>query len=109
MDIRNLYKRYEDLPYFKKGFRRVIEDHLGVIANEAFTYHEVTPVDAYRFNGNFYGLLSVIGVPFELYWVTLRLNQMTHPNQYRESVKAIKLPDEDYIYSLLSIHRTIRA
>lgn len=59
-----------------------------------YEYEEVVvnPMDAYRFQGNLYGLFKEIGVPDKLLSFALYLNGYTNPCQYDGKQVNFKIP-----------------
>lgn len=108
MNMLTAYKDKDKNPFFGDEFRQVIEDHLGLIASNG-SIVEVSPVNQYRFNGNFYGLLAEIElVPYEMYWITMRCNQFVNPVDYREGKDSIVIPNIEIVYSIFNTFNTRR-
>ncbi len=93
--------------YHDPAFRRVLEEHLHLIRNlSANSIAAVTPMQALRYKGDFYGLLNEFDVPDYLKWVTLRVNGFISPADSHEQVAALILVDQQYIRRLYNTHRT---
>ncbi len=53
----------------------------------------VEPGMAYKYQGNFYGLLKELGrVPVNAYLYALYINGLTNPNNFDGEAKSIKIP-----------------
>lgn len=93
--------------YYEPAFRRVLEEHLHLIRalanNRVVT---ITPMQALRYKGDFYGLLNEFDVPDYLKWVTLRVNNFISPADGHENLTAVLLVDQQYIRRLYNTHRT---
>lgn len=61
--------------------------------NRHFGFKEafVEPNVAYRFQGNFYGLLRELNIDLHLYLPTLYVNGFTNPVDFKGSEKSIKI------------------
>lgn len=106
--------------YDSLSFRQMIEDHLPIIrANKCATI-QIEPVQADRYNGNFYGLLNtlkmidtsdtsktdrqVTPLPIYMYWIALRCNGFYSPLDFDGSQTQILIPEIRYISELLNTH-----
>ncbi len=93
--------------YHEPAFRRVLEEHLNIIKNlDANRVVTVSPMQALRYKGDFYGLLNELDVPDYLKWITLRVNGFISPGDSHEQVAALTIVDQQYIRRLYNTHRT---
>lgn len=77
-------------PYNEWNDRLIYMDYV----NKKYEYKEVatTPIDAYRFQGNLYGLFKTLGVPQNLFFYTMYLNGYTNPHNYEGKKLVFKVP-----------------
>ena len=70
--------------------RLLYTDHI----NRNYNYQQVAvaPIEAYRFQGNLYGLFRVLGIPASLYVYAMYLNGYTNPTNYDGSKTNFKVP-----------------
>lgn len=93
--------------YYSAPFRDVIEQHLTYLI--ASNTHElaVDPHIAFKYKADFYGLLQYLGVAPQMWWVVLRVNNMTTPADYTEEMLSILIPDFNEIEKLRTSYTTI--
>lgn len=62
--------------------------------NKKYQYKEVAamPIDAYRFQGNLYGLLKYLGVTQNLLFYTMYINGYNNPLNYDGKKLVFKVP-----------------
>ena len=58
-----------------------IEDHLTHLSNSAIIT-TVTPLTAYKYEGDFHGLLDTLGVTIQHHYAITRLNGLNTPQDY---------------------------
>lgn len=65
-------------------------DHI----NRKYTYQQVAvaPIEAYRYQGNLYGLFRALGISSSLFAFALYLNGFTNPSNYDGSKTTFKVP-----------------
>lgn len=81
--VSQLAREPGDALFYDPGFRRMIETHLVMLRNtENIRSDVIDPNIVYKYQGDFYGFLGSLGVPMEQFWVYLRFNDMTHPEQF---------------------------
>ncbi len=69
--------------FMTEGFLREIEFHLEYLKTHPETVvFTVTPVEAQKFEGDFYGLCQVFNIPRELHQIALRVSGFEHPLDY---------------------------
>lgn len=93
--------------YFEPMFRKVLEEHLKIIKEQSnLTTVTITPIQALRYKGDFYGLLNELGVPDYLKWITLRVNDMISPSDANSDISMVVMIDPQYIRRIYNTHRT---
>lgn len=94
--------------YDNANFRKVLEDHMTYLRNDPDTKRQdIPPGYAYRFEGNFYGLLTAYNVEFQLHWVVLRMNDMTHESQATRDLRFFIHPDPQKVAAILQVFSTV--
>jgi len=79
-------KAGEDL-YYDPDFRLVVESALNVLINRAAAVDDI-PLDLYyQYEGDFYGYLTEIGILPNMFFILLRMNGMTNPNQFAKEMR----------------------
>ena len=88
---------------YSSGFRNLIENHLPMLRQDASTtLVSLIPYDEYRYVGDFYSLLHHLKVTQDLFWITLRLNNLHSPINYAGDLQHIVIPSKTKIKSLLT-------
>jgi hypothetical protein len=97
-----------DALYYDEGFRRVLEDHrvyLRTVGNVKRV--TIQPGLAYRFEFNFYGLLKFHSVPQYLWWIIMRMLEMTSPDQMTRNLPLYFFPDESILTQIRGFHASL--
>jgi len=105
-----------DVVYYDPKFRTIIETHLSILRRPGMSGEQIIePSLIHQFEGDFYGLLTHLGVRPSLWWIYLRVNGMESPNQfggqlhdpYREHYRfTLKLPPDEFITNLRTLFLT---
>ena len=102
MQINQYQQAVGNIQYRSKSFRQLIETHLSWLnLSRNKEIREIPSEAALRWRGDFYGLLSEIGVESELHWVTLRLNGYRASTEFADIPLTISVPDKEVIRTLL--------
>lgn len=92
-----------DTNMYSLGFRNLVENHLSLIRILPGT--RILPIDSkkeHSFRGDFYNLLlNEFGIRQDMFWIVLRVNNLTSPLDYDGSLKYITLPNRSDIEFLL--------
>lgn len=105
--LASLVKPRGDNLYHTEGWRNFIETYMRVLReSEATTPVLIQNEDAFKYEGDFYGLLQNNSVPAEFHWIVMRLNEMTHPGDYEMTRTQLLFPNYEQIRNLMSIYRT---
>ena len=91
--------------YLSEGFKRLLEDHIPYIKSTRLQAYAITEEQNERAVGDFYSLLLEEKVPIELHWITLRINDMTTPADYKGNYAQFAVPAISTISSLLQKYR----
>ena len=93
--------------FYSREFRIVIEDHLSILKN---TLNSKTIIiknaDAFKYEGDLYGLLSNYAVPIQYHWIAMRMNNYTSPTQFTKEVGILLVPIETTIERIKSVFNT---
>lgn len=94
--------------YYSDSFRAVIEDHMTFLRTHPQTYRKsVTSAQAYKFEGDFFGLLQEINEPSQFHWIILRMNKLTSPVYSTDDITSILVPSGDVVERLRSVYMNI--
>ena len=94
--------------YESEGFKAMLENELPALkASAVGRVRTISPVDASRFEYDLYGLLRVIHVDDHYHWITMRINGLMSPCDYRANMTTIYIPDTSLVDSLYSLYLTI--
>lgn len=84
--VSDIAKDPGDQLFYDPGFRRMIETHLVMLRNMNDLRSDVIdPNTIYKYQGDFYGFLGSLGVPMDQYWLYLRFNGLTNPEQFGQA------------------------
>lgn len=92
-----------DTLYSDRLVHHRVEDHLKLLKDTATT-KILDDYQRHRFENDFFNLLSLLGVPSYAYYATMRINDLTHPNQYLVGVEEILLPNLENLRWVHDIH-----
>lgn len=89
--------------YYSDNFRVTIESCLDVLRTRNASRRSVESSTAYKYEGDFYGLLLDMNVDSRYHWVYLRVNGLSNPTQYTmDSASTLVVPDHTFIDNLAS-------
>ncbi len=95
--------------FYDPGFRVVLEDHMSYLrTNDQTNVLNVSVGDAHRYESDFYGYLRNNGVPANLFWVCLRMNKMSDPNEFGDKFQIVLVPDINVVERIRQSHMTTR-
>lgn len=86
--------------FSSKNYTRLNDELLILDRIDLENKFEAIVVDAdqaYRYEGNFYGLLNHLNVPEDLFLQTLYVNRLTHPTEYKSNFRVLKIPTKPKI------------
>lgn len=85
------------------SFRNLIENHLPYLRTHSATVPTLIEDNiADKYMGDFYQLLNYLKVNQELFWVTLRVNNLLSPLDYDGSLTTVLIPSSSVIHTLLN-------
>lgn len=107
MALTDVLQVSDSVGYFDPKFRQVLEEHLALIkAQPNNRTMSLTPIQALRYKGDFYGLLNEFQIPDYMKWITLRVNGFISPSDGHENIGIVTLVDPQYIRRIYNTHRT---
>ena len=87
-------------------FKSMLEDHLGYIRATKLRTIEPTDEENLRAEGDFLSILQDRKIDPDLYWITMRLNDLRSPYEYKGNFTIIYLPEKSVILNLLQRFKT---
>jgi hypothetical protein len=106
MRLNSFLPQYEDV-YFDPRFLTVIESHLTYLRSlPDNSFLTVTDLLAYKYEGDFYGLLFELGVPHYLHQIVLRINGYSSSADYKSEMHPIVMPKESAIQLIANTFQT---
>jgi hypothetical protein len=106
MKINNL-KPQPDKHYFEHNFMILLESHLSFLKNSTnMAVKEITQLQAYKYEGDFYGLLDDIGIPKIFHYITGIVNDYPSSSDFKGDRVYILLPNISDIQGIMQIYRT---
>ena len=97
-----------DARYYSAHWHRVVESHLQWI--RSLPNNQVVRVQdavAYKYEGDFMGLLQELRIPMELHWVAMRLNGYTSPTDYTYDRTSLFIPNPTTISRIFTTFVTV--
>lgn len=95
--------------FYEPAFRQIVEDHLTWLQNHSTTETtQIKPRIAHACDGDFYCVLDHYDIPREFQWITLRVNAMNSPLEYRSDQETMLLCAPNTIQRLTKVYRSNR-
>lgn len=93
--------------YWSEEFQTMIESHLAWLKNHPTTYTiAVDDGDAYKYEGDFYGLLAAYRVPTQYHWVVMRMNGLRATTDYDSTKDSLLIPSYQTLADLVQVFAT---
>lgn len=73
--------------FYDPAFRLMIETHINILRTENITRQAIPENHYYQYEGDFYGYLVGEGVPANLHWIYLRVNNMYNPSEFAKDLR----------------------
>lgn len=90
--------------YYDRLFRVVIEDHMTFLREHPQTSMiEVSSYLAYKYEGDFFGLLEQLNQPAQFHWIIMRMNKLTSPVYSENTINSVLVPAVDVIERIRSV------
>jgi len=98
MNINRLMKNSGPSIYYDDSFRVVLETFVpSLIVSQDTTQISVSEQAAYKYESDFFGLLSEFNIPVHLHWLVMRMNNLTSPFDSTLLYNLLLVPDENTI------------
>lgn len=99
----------DDTALGHEDFKVMLEDHLAVLSakENIQSISDIVPMDAYRFEYDFFGLLRYLGIQPRYHWVVMRVNGLASPADYQRDKLSILIPNFDLVENLFSYFSTV--
>jgi hypothetical protein len=95
--------------YYEAGYRVAIETHLPVIRRNIQEHVSITERQKRMYAGDFYGLLSELGVAVPHQWPTLRANGYHSPADFHGEVDTVYTYTPSIFKEILDQYLTTQA
>jgi hypothetical protein len=87
----------------KLNFNKQLELMIPIILrNKKFNIYQIDNLDSYKYEGDFFTLLSKIGIPYQFHWITLRINNYYSPSEFNGDNKFILIPDLKFLINFFN-------
>lgn len=94
--------------HYDAGMRRYLETYMGWLRDHERTVTlPVDPHQAYKYEGDFYGLLQVLKIPQDQHWLVMRVNDLTNPMDFPQDIQGVMVPDSDVIGRIVQRYRSL--
>ena len=106
--VQSSLRNMGDSVYYEDGWLLTIESHLPLLRSS--TYSSITlidPHDAYKFEGDFGGLLLAYQLPAQYQFVYLRANGLYAPYEYPSTMTQLITPSADFLNRLRRTYQTV--
>jgi len=106
MQLNELSGVIEDV-YYDLNFIIMLESHLTYLrSSETLRSVEITSFQGYKWEGDLYGLLDVIGIQKKYHYITMRVNGYDSSSDFKGDVEYLLVPDFNTINTLKNIFLT---
>ena len=93
--------------FWDTAFQTMIESHLAWLRAQPSTIAvAITPGDAYKYEGDFYGLLFAYKVPVQYHWTVMRVNGLSSPVEFDGTQTEIMVPSTEVLARLVQVFST---
>lgn len=108
MQILNILNKPTSNVYYEQGFRVMLEDHLTYLKDLSTTRKiNLESQMAYKYEGDFDGLLTVLNIRPEYHFIIMRLNNMTSPQEFNpDKTMTLLIPDNKEIDRIRATYKT---
>lgn len=93
--------------YYSMTWRLLVETHLAWLRSSTeMEVVAITPQLGYKYEGDFYGALTELGIPAYLHWTTMRLNGLRSPSDYNGDAVTVLVPARQSLQQLAAVAQT---
>ncbi len=97
-----------DAVYYTPGFLRTCESLLPKLrSSPTNTVLSIEPTLGHRYQGDFYGMLTASRIAPKYHWITMRVNDISSPDQYDGTQLDFILPDFSIVESQMVMYKTL--
>lgn len=97
-----------DAVYYQDGWMLTIESHLPILrSSEISTITSIDPHDAFKFEGDFGGLMLAYRLQPEYQFAYLRVNGLYAPYEYPATMTQLITPATEYLAKLRRTYQTV--
>jgi hypothetical protein len=94
--------------YYEDDWHILIETHLPLLRTASdTTVLTIDQHDAFKWAGDFYGLMQKYNQTPEYWYIIMRVNNLFAPYEYPEALISLLIPSRQTIESLRQIYQTI--
>ena len=91
--------------YYDEAFRATLESHMGFLRSSDKTRTvSVVPQKADVYNGDLFGYLGEVGIPYQYHWIIMRVNAFTSPYDFGSETYTLLVPDQKEIETIRVAH-----
>lgn len=93
--------------FYDPRFRNVLEDHMSFLRmHPSNRTIDIEPGIAYKYAGDFFGLMQQYGISSEFHWPIMRVNDYISPQDYKDTDLTFIRPDETILMRLSETFRS---
>jgi len=106
--VQNSMREQGDAVYYEEGWLLTVESHLLLLRSSSVaTIIAIDPHDAFKFEGDFGGLMLAYGLPAQYQFAYLRANGLYAPHEYTATMTQLIIPSLDYLSKLRRTYQTV--
>lgn len=96
--------------YYSREIKTLLESHVGLlIKSDETSLMELLPSIVYKYEGDLYGLLTVLKIPLQYHWIIMRMNGYSSPNQLPHNKYALLRPSFAMIDQIINMYRSSKS
>lgn len=108
LSISQLQQDPGNVNFSSAHFRDLIESHLEWLSRSKNTLSKTIDGHlSYKYEGDFFGLCTAVGIPQDIQWPTMRLNGLHCPYDLIEVITLLHIPSVDDLNYLLGRQLTV--
>jgi hypothetical protein len=93
--------------FYNPSFCRYLETYLPFLRSHPKTVQiTIDPHDVYKYEGDFYGLLSKNGIAHENHWLVMRVNDIKSPAAVPLELGMLWIPDLNLVSRIRQLYNT---
>lgn len=96
--------------YYSREIKNMLESHVEFLkAHPETRIVPVAPNITYKYEGDFYGLLTTLKIPMQYHWIILRMNDFSSPTEMSENKIAFIQPSFNVVDQIINMYRTAKS